>query len=54
MLKPKSATPNHAQALKEALIHELEEHLKKMPGNNYEFTRPIQMRFNELIAGVAQ
>ena len=23
-----------------------------MPGNNYEFTQPIQMRFNELIAGV--
>ena len=22
------------------------------PGNNYEFTQPIQMRFNELIAGV--
>ncbi len=24
----------------------------KVPGNNYEFTQPIQMRFNELIAGV--
>ena len=23
-----------------------------MPGNNYEFTQPIQMRFNELISGV--
>ncbi|HTL29817.1 MAG TPA: CusA/CzcA family heavy metal efflux RND transporter [Tepidisphaeraceae bacterium] len=23
-----------------------------LPGNNYEFTQPIQMRFNELIAGV--
>ncbi len=23
-----------------------------VPGNNYEFTQPIQMRFNELIAGV--
>ena len=23
-----------------------------MPGNNYEFTQPIEMRFNELIAGV--
>jgi len=25
---------------------------KKIPGNRYEFTQPIQMRFNELIAGV--
>jgi cobalt-zinc-cadmium resistance protein CzcA len=23
-----------------------------VPGNNYEFTQPIQMRFNELISGV--
>ena len=25
---------------------------RAMPGNNYEFTQPIQMRFNELISGV--
>ena len=25
---------------------------QEIPGNNYEFTQPIQMRFNELIAGV--
>ena len=24
----------------------------KLPGSNYEFTQPIQMRFNELISGV--
>ena len=24
----------------------------KYPGNNYEFTQPIQMRFNELLSGV--
>jgi cobalt-zinc-cadmium resistance protein CzcA len=30
----------------------MEEALTKLPGNNYEFTQPIQMRFNELIAGV--
>ncbi len=23
-----------------------------VPGNNYDFTQPIKMRFNELIAGV--
>jgi cobalt-zinc-cadmium resistance protein CzcA len=26
--------------------------LLQLPGNNYEFTQPIQMRFNELLAGV--
>ncbi len=26
--------------------------VRTLPGNNYEFTQPIQMRFNELIAGV--
>jgi hypothetical protein len=25
---------------------------RKVPGNNHEFTQPIQMRFNELISGV--
>ncbi len=24
----------------------------KIPGNNYEFSQPIQLRFNELISGV--
>jgi len=26
--------------------------VNEVPGNNYEFTQPIEMRFNELIAGV--
>src|SRR5699024_4281965 len=26
--------------------------VEKMPGNKYEFTQPIEMRFNELISGV--
>ena len=30
----------------------METALKTLPGNTYEFTQPIQMRFNELIAGV--
>ena len=33
-------------------IAELERIAADVPGNNYEFTQPIQMRFNELIAGV--
>jgi len=34
------------------LVAELETLVKRIPGNNYEFTQPIQMRFNELISGV--
>jgi cobalt-zinc-cadmium resistance protein CzcA len=30
----------------------MQEALLQVPGNNYEFTQPIQMRFNELISGV--
>jgi len=34
------------------VIKLLELTLQTVPGNNYEFTQPIQMRFNELISGV--
>jgi cobalt-zinc-cadmium resistance protein CzcA len=37
---------------KAQFVEELEQALSKVPGNNYEFTQPIQMRFNELISGV--
>jgi heavy metal efflux system protein len=37
---------------KTALVAEIEAAVKKIPGNNYEFTQPIQMRMNELISGV--
>lgn len=37
---------------KQDLINKIEAAVKKVPGNNYEFTQPIQMRFNELISGV--
>lgn len=40
------------QGQKGKLIKLLELTLRSVPGNNYEFTQPIQMRFNELIAGV--
>jgi cobalt-zinc-cadmium resistance protein CzcA len=51
ILKPKSEWPD--QSLEKAdLIKKLEEAVEKVPGNNYEFTQPIQMRFNELISGV--
>ena len=37
---------------KAEIVHELEERVSIIPGNRYEFLQPIQMRFNELIAGV--
>jgi cobalt-zinc-cadmium resistance protein CzcA len=37
---------------KAELVRELEALAARIPGNNYEFTQPIQMRFNELISGV--
>jgi cobalt-zinc-cadmium resistance protein CzcA len=34
------------------LVQLMEIELKRLPGNLYEFTQPIEMRFNELIAGL--
>lgn len=34
------------------LIESMESKLEELPGNHFEFTQPIQLRFNELIAGV--
>ncbi|MBY0511493.1 MAG: CusA/CzcA family heavy metal efflux RND transporter, partial [Rhodospirillaceae bacterium] len=37
---------------REELVEELNTAVRAIPGNNYEFTQPIEMRFNELISGV--
>lgn len=37
---------------RDVLLGELEAAVEQLPGNNYEFTQPIQMRMNELISGV--
>ena len=37
---------------KEELVEQIEKAVGELPGNNYEFSQPIQMRFNELLAGV--
>lgn len=50
MLKPQKEWPNPRLA-KDELIHQFETALENVPGNAYEFTQPIEMRFNELIAG---
>ncbi len=51
MLKPRERWPNPGRP-KADLVAQLQRELPMMPGNNYEFIQPIQMRFNELIAGV--
>ena len=51
MLKPRSQWPNPRKP-KAQLVAEIEKAVKQLPGNNYEFTQPIQMRTNELISGV--
>jgi cobalt-zinc-cadmium resistance protein CzcA len=51
MLKPRSEWPDPDRS-KEALVAEMAAAVEQLPGNKYEFTQPIQMRFNELISGV--
>ena len=51
ILKPRSEWPDPKLA-KADLVARLEGKLATFPGNAYEITQPIQMRFNELIAGV--
>ena len=51
MLKPRSEWPDPRKP-KATLVAEIEKAVAEIPGNNYEFTQPIQMRMNELISGV--
>lgn len=51
MLKPRDEWPDPDKS-KHQLVEEVRELVESIPGNNYELTQPIEMRFNELIAGV--
>lgn len=51
ILKPQDAWPDKSMN-KRDFLEKLEKTVTQVPGNNYEFTQPIQMRFNELISGV--
>ena len=51
ILKPRKAWPDPDKP-KAQLVAELEALVTPIPGNRYEFLQPIQMRFNELLAGV--
>jgi heavy metal efflux system protein len=51
MLKDRKDWPDPGKP-KAEVVKDLERLAASVPGNNYEFTQPIQMRFNELISGV--
>ena len=51
MLKDRSDWPNPRKP-KTALVAELDKAVRAIPGSNYEFLQPVQMRMNELLAGV--
>src|SRR5215471_14406871 len=53
ILKPRDEWPDPELA-KDDLIREISEKASRLPGNKFDFSQPIQMRFNELIAGVKE
>ncbi|KQP13183.1 CusA/CzcA family heavy metal efflux RND transporter [Pseudorhodoferax sp. Leaf267] len=51
MLKPEAEWPAPRRT-RQQLVEEVQEVVARIPGNNYEFSQPIQLRFNELVSGV--
>ncbi|MFZ3192237.1 MAG: CusA/CzcA family heavy metal efflux RND transporter [Moraxellaceae bacterium] len=51
MLKPRAEWPDPSKP-KAVVVAEIQAAAERVAGNNYEYTQPIQMRFNELISGV--
>src|SRR5690606_7137927 len=51
ILKPREQWPNPDKS-RDELIADMVMAVERLPGNNYEFTQPIDMRFNVLISGV--
>jgi cobalt-zinc-cadmium resistance protein CzcA len=51
MLKPPSEWPEPRKT-RDELVAAVKAEVGKLPGQNYEFSQPIQLRFNELISGV--
>ncbi len=51
IIKPRKQWPDPGRS-KSDFIDELEEKMNAVPGSKYEIIQPIEMRFNELIAGV--
>ena len=53
IVKPQNEWPDPALS-KDDLIKQIEAEATKLPGNKVGFSQPIEMRFNELIAGVRE
>jgi cobalt-zinc-cadmium resistance protein CzcA len=51
MLKPMVQWPEPRKT-RDELLGAVQEEVARLPGNQYEFSQPIQLRFNELISGV--
>lgn len=51
ILKPRDQWPDPSRR-KADVLADVETVAETVPGSNYEFTQPIQMRFNELLSGV--
>ena len=51
VMKPRAQWPDPAMS-KDEFVKAMEAKLDKLPGNAFEFSQPIENRFNELIAGV--
>ena len=51
MVQPEDKWPEPKKTHEE-LLKAIQAEVSKIPGNNYEFSQPIQLRFNELISGV--
>ena len=51
MLKPREQWPAPRKT-RDELLAAVQKTVAALPGNNYEFSQPIQLRFNELISGV--
>jgi len=53
IVKPQNEWPDPSLS-KDELIRQIEAEATKLPGNKVGFSQPIEMRFNELIAGVRE
>jgi cobalt-zinc-cadmium resistance protein CzcA len=51
MLKPQDQWPEPRKT-RDELLAAVQQTIGRIPGSNYEFSQPIQLRFNELISGV--
>ncbi|CAL61772.1 Cobalt-zinc-cadmium resistance protein CzcA (Cation efflux system protein CzcA) [Herminiimonas arsenicoxydans] len=51
MLKPQDQWPEPVKT-RDELLAVVQKTVASLPGSNYEFSQPIQLRFNELISGV--